>query len=635
MRQGILERAEAVGLQVEYTSAQGEKRRCNPEAVKALLNLMKGRGDYYRLSPLVAVLWNGKGTLGFNRPLPSHTRLFLENEQGELLALDYKSSSSVTEIEITGIPFGYYQGILETRKGFEEFLVISAPKKCYSAFENEKGWGLFIPAYALHSKKTWGAGNLTDLGNFAEWLADKGGRAACTLPLLDCFLDKPFCEPSPYAPATRLFWNEFYLDIEKLPEFPQNRKAVQLVKSARFQKEISALRSSPLVDYNREYKLRRSVLELLALDSHPVADAGLKEYARFRAACDYFEKPWGEWPSRLKYNEKDYKYYLYVQLAVTAQLNEVASRARAKNCQMFLDLPVGVHPSGYDVWKNQKLFLNNTSVGAPPDAFFTKGQNWGFPPLNPVALRASRYKYLRDYLGFLMRTTGLLRIDHVMSLHRLWCVPNGMEATDGVYLRYNIEEQFAILALESWKHKCTVVGENLGTVPKAINKAMERNGVRGMYVFQFGLNGKSRKPVTDPPAKTVAYVNTHDMPTLKGFLTGKEIGLRQELGLVTPEQALSLKKQRKATAAALSRYFKSNDLLAGSLRLLGKSKAELIIANLEDLWGEANAQNVPGTTNEHPNWRRKAKLSLEQIARSKKLNDLLKSLSRPQSKIKR
>lgn len=634
MDNGLLyQEAEAAGLQTEYTTAEGAERKADPESLRMLLQRLEGDAEpESRYAEPVAVLWNGKGTIRFRTSLPRKARLYLEDEAGELFAVNFKSTGSVTEVEVSALPLGYYQAILETANGTEEFLLICAPQKCYSVFGQESAWGAFAPTYSLRSKTSWGAGNLSSLGEFATWVSDRGGKVACTLPLLDCFLNKPFCEPSPYAPATRLFWNEFYIDIERLPELAANREAQQLVKSGKFQKEISSLRARELVDYGKEYQLRKRVLRLLARNFQPPAKTRFDEYAKFRAACDYYNKPWSEWPSKVTYREEDYLYYLYVQTAVNRQMAELVGNIKSRGSYLFLDLPVGVHPAGYDVWKHRDLFVRNVSVGAPPDAFFTKGQNWGFAPLNPKALRNSGYKYLREYLGFLMGATGLMRIDHVMGLHRLYCVPNGMEATKGVYLRYNSEEQFAILALESWKHKCAVVGENLGTVPIAVNKAMKRHGVRGMYVFQFSVNAK-KKPITPPPANSVAYVNTHDMPTFQGFATGKEIELRQSLGLLSRKDAAQAKADRKKIVAALKKYLKRDSLIESVFSYLAKSKAELVICNLEDFWGELNAQNVPGTITQHPNWRRRTKYTLEEI--TTKFNRLAAALSRPKRKVKR
>ncbi len=314
--------------------------------------------------------------------------------------------------------------------------------------------------------------------------------------------------------------------------------------------------------------------------------------------------------------------------------------ASCRKCgvKFYLDLPLGVNPDGYDVWANQQLFANGASVGAPPDAFFTRGQDWGFPPLNPQTIRHQGYRYVIDYLRFQMRHTGVLRLDHVMGLHRLWWVPRGAGAADGAYVSYNAEELYAILCLESHRHQTVLVGENLGTVPPEVNRSMKRHGLRTMYVAQYEMQPNARRPLRDPPRDCVASINTHDMPMWAAHWKGLDIADRQRLGLLRPKEAREERKRRAKLRQALAGYLRRKKLLtakpnaqnvfAALVKFLCRSEAELVLVNLEDLWLETEPQNTPGTSSERVNWQRKARLSLEETFSRRDVTALLTELSK-------
>ncbi|HEX2120656.1 MAG TPA: 4-alpha-glucanotransferase, partial [Thermoanaerobaculia bacterium] len=259
-------------------------------------------------------------------------------------------------------------------------------------------------------------------------------------------------------------------------------------------------------------------------DTQPVpavADEELVRYAQFRERR-------GDGPASR---------HIDAQLRIAQQMRRLAARGG-----LYLDFPLGVHPGGYDVWRYADSFAKGVSVGAPPDAFFTKGQNWGFPPLDPDAIRANRYEYFRACIRHHMQHASILRLDHVMGLHRLYWIPEGAEAKDGVYVRYRDEELFAIIALESQLHGCAVVGEDLGTVPEYVPRAMQRHGLRRMFVVQYEAKPEG---IGDPPRMSVASVNTHDMPTFAAFERGLDIDDRVEQGLLDEEGA---RKEREARA---------------------------------------------------------------------------------------
>ena len=563
------------------------------------------------------------------------------------------------------LPHGYHHFQIEIAGRTATTLIITSPQKSYSdPTAPQKPWGTFLPMYAAHSHQSWGAGNLGDWRRLVEWIASLGGQVVSTLPLLAAFLDRPVCEPSPYSPASRLFWNEFYLDITAIPEFSRCQSAQKLVRSASFERQLDRFRRDLLVDYRAQMAVRRRVLEKLAHFFFKTDSARRKQfsrflcerpqvedYAQFRAACDQTNLPWQKWSKRMRdghlqtgdFSEAAKNYHLYVQWLAHEQLSALTNDCRARGVQFYLDLPLGVHPAGYDLWRERDAFATGVNVGAPPDVFFSRGQDWGFTPLHPQRLREQGYRYLREVLRFQMRQTGMLRLDHVMSLHRLYWIPQGHSAKQGAYVTYPAEELYAILSLESHRHKTLLVGENLGTVPEEVNDAMARHGLRQMYVVQFAQRTNLRAALVKPPAHSVASLNTHDMPTFAAHWRGLDINDRADLGLFTKAEARKEHARRAELNLAMARFLQGKGLLKGEirngvgsirpaailkacLRWLRPSPAEIVLLNLEDLWEEENPQNVPGTSTERPNWRRKARLSIEQILNNVEIRDVLRTL---------
>jgi 4-alpha-glucanotransferase len=301
----------------------------------------------------------------------------------------------------------------------------------------------------------------------------------------------------------------------------------------------------------------------------------------------------------------------------------MAHEARQRGPGLYLDLPLGVHGSAFDVWLERDVFAQEASAGAPPDSLFTKGQNWGFPPLQPERLRERGYDHLIDCLRHHLEHAGLLRIDHVMQLHRLFWIPRGMETSAGVYVTYPAEELYAVLSLESHRHQAMIVGENLGTVTSEVYESMDRHDIHGMYVVQYELQPGSQG-LREPPAKTAASLNTHDMPTFAAFLQAKDVDELQSLGFLSPEQAQAERERRAQIGRTLEEALPPEQrgrgaatqeaILRQRLEHLAASPARMMLINLEDLWHETEPQNVPGTHMERPNWQRKARLSFEEFS---------------------
>jgi 4-alpha-glucanotransferase len=351
----------------------------------------------------------------------------------------------------------------------------------------------------------------------------------------------------------------------------------------------------------------------------------LEDYARFRAAGERWGVDWRRWPmpsrdGRLSDAEVDTEaaaYHRYVQWIAEEQL---ATLSRSGPGGLYLDLPVGVHPDGYDVWRERATFAPGVSAGAPPDDLFAGGQDWGFPPLHPDRIREQGYRYPVECLRHAMRHAAAVRVDHVMGLHRMYWVPQGFPADAGVYVRYRPDEWYAILAIESHRAGATVVGEDLGTVPAVVRTSMRRRGLLRSHVLEMEVD-PDRSPPIRPPGGSLASMNTHDLPPFAEFWSGLDVDRRVELGLASDAEAASARRRRERVRDALMAHLRAagflgpdasgaGAVLSACLRYLADSPAEAVLVGLEDLWGETRAQNQPGVT-DPGNWRRRAAYPLD------------------------
>jgi 4-alpha-glucanotransferase len=557
------------------------------------------------------------------------------------------------------LPPGYHQVHLVQGGTTAQSTVIVAPPRAYTQGAPGKAWGVFLPLYALRTRRDWGAGDFSALGALAEWVATLGGAVVATLPLLPVFLDRPY-DPSPYAPVSRRFWNEFYIDVERVPELSAVPAAQAMIASPGFQRGLRRLRRDGLVNYRPQMQQKRTVLELLAravftraglarreaFEQFARRHPGVRDYAAFRAVMERHGRSWTEWPARVRggvvartdYDERARQYHLYAQWIAQEQFAVTTRTVREAGGMVYLDLPLGVHTWGYDAWRDRDVFAGGVSTGAPPDTFFAHGQDWGSAPLHPERLRAQGYRYFIECIRHHLAYATLLRIDHVMGLHRFFWIPHGLAAADGVYVRYPAEEFYAILALESMRHRAMIVGENLGTVPGYVTRAMGRHRILQTYVAQYALQPDRAAPLPPAPADAVAALNTHDMPPFGGFAAGADLQDLRALGQLSAAQAAAEWRRRqtmlRALASALvrARWLRppvtALRMLHALLAALGAGPARIVLVNLEDLWLERAPQNTPGTARQRPNWRRKAARTLEQIRRMPQVTRVLRDLDR-------
>ncbi|HEX9981691.1 MAG TPA: 4-alpha-glucanotransferase [Thermoanaerobaculia bacterium] len=620
----LRELAQLYSIQITYDDAAGKKRYATRESLLAALKMRIPEGadldealrlrkdqKWTRGIEPVTVVW-GRMRPELELYVPKQhaggtAEWTLDGEDGEMRSGTVELSAmergeehgglvAVTVVIDRLFPHGYHTLRLEVGGQTFETFVISAPGKAFAP--RAKAWGVFAPLYAAHTSRSWGTGDVGDLLAYTDWINSLGGGVVATLPMLAAYPD----EPSPYSPVSRLFWNELYLDPRRLPEYD----ARDLDRE-----EIERLQHSRTIEYTRAFREKRRVLERMAERFRP--DDTFEEFAV--RARDYAE-------FRAQQEQQDSsRYHLYVQYRMAQQMREVADAARRAGQGLYLDFPLGVNPGGFDAQKYARHFAKGISVGAPPDLFFTKGQNWGFPPLDPDAIRENRHEYFRASVRHHVEHAGILRIDHVMGLHRLFWIPDGGEAKDGVYVRYPQDELWAILMLESTRHQCMIVGEDLGTVPEEVPRAMARHGVRSMFVVQYAIQPEGNEPAGIPPAQSVASINTHDMPTFAGWWRERDIDDRLEQGLLDKKEGETERTTREQMRHGLSHFLEERGYLAGrredamsvlegTLAFLASSPAEIVLVTLEDLWGETEPQNRPGIPER--SWKQKLRYGLEQ-----------------------
>jgi 4-alpha-glucanotransferase len=551
--------------------------------------------------------------------------------------------------EIGAIPAGYHQLEVHGASSAPAAAhLLVAPTRVPRFAPSDRHWGVFAPVYALPGGSGIGA-HLGQLARLAERVDAVGGKLVGTLPLLASWLDEPF-EPSPYAPVSRLFWNELFVDLAALPELTALGDA---------QANLDGLRSighaanakSRLFDYRHQYGYVHGVLEGIVgavdrwpdrlRDDYEVWRAGrpdVERYACFRAYAAQAGTGWQQWPERPRRGGLDHAdvapevlaFHTYAQYAMTRQLGDLAADLRARGQRLYLDLPIGVGGDGFDTWIDPGAYAWGAGTGAPPDEFFTEGQDWGLPPVLPAAARRSGHRAVAAVLRHHRAGCGVLRLDHGMGFHRRYWVPHGAGARDGVYVRYPSRELYAVLAIEAHRSEAVIVGENLGTVLPEVTEAMTRHDLLGMHVLEFNQPDWAGAEPVPADGDQLSSFGTHDTPTFAGWVHGFDIDQRHELQLLSDDEAVEDRVRRRQQVDNLrgflgargypvdagpraSRDDADRALLEGVLRYLGDSEAPAVLVSLDDLWLEPNPQNIPGTPVDRPNWVQRSPWTLDEL----------------------
>jgi len=503
------------------------------------------------------------------------------------------------------------------------------------------GWGLTVQLYSVRSRLSWGLGDLRDLADLAAWSGRDLGAAFVLINPLHAAEPVPPVSASPYLPMSRRYLSPLYLRVEDIPEYGQ-LPAAQRHRIAALAAPLRARNGSPaLIDRDAVWAAKRAALEIV--HAWPLAPArraafhrftvregrALDDWATWCALAEIHGPDWRAWPAALRSPRSPAvaaererlraRAEFHAWLQWTAQAQRAAAQAAARAAGMSIgvigDLAVGAHPGGADAWAHADVLAPGMSVGAPPDEFNPRGQDWALPPWHPARLEAAAYQPLMDLIRAGFTGSGGLRADHVLGLFRLWWVPAGMSADQGTYVRYRHEAMVGLLAGEAARTGGVAIGEDLGTVEQWMRDYLAARRVLGTAMLWF----ERRADGTPLPPRRwrrdcLATVGTHDVPPAAAFLTGEHVALRSRLGLLSG----SLAAERQEAAAALSAW---RDALAGQGLLppggapgpaeftralygyLARTPAILIGVSLADAVGERRPQNLPGTTNQYPNWR--------------------------------
>jgi glycogen operon protein len=534
--------------------------------------------------------------------------------------------------------------------------IIAAPQRAYLPPGDMRVWGLAVQLYTLRSARNWGIGDFGDLERMCAIAGDAGASLVGINPLHASHRSDPE-SASPYAPTSRRFLNWLAIDVEALPEArdPDVQHYIASVSD-----DLAALRAKPFVDYTGVAMVKAPALKLCfaalsgarteAFAAYVAAGGvALQRFAIHEALVARYGRNAANWPEKLRAGESDaiaafareepraIDFSMYLQWCAKEQLDTVASAARSHGVQLYRDLAVGVESGGAEAWGGTD-YVTGASVGAPPDLLNTHGQDWGLPPLSPVTLERDAYASFAALLADNMCDAGALRIDHAMSLMRLFWIPRGGQPADGAYITYPFDDLLAIVCRESVRSHCMVIGEDLGTVPAGFRDKMAANNVLSYRILLFERDGNGAfLPPEAYPELALATTGTHDLPPLAGWLEGDDIALHERLGLIDRETAQQTRGSRESGVAQLrAALVASGDLrelepdtasiVLGAYRYLARSPARIVMLQIEDALGERTPVNIPGTNLEYPNWRRKLRDDLEDIATDGRLERFARAL---------
>jgi 4-alpha-glucanotransferase len=518
--------------------------------------------------------------------------------------------------------------------------------------DGRKCWVLAVQLYAVRSRRNWGHGDFGDLADLLEMIADLGGAGIGLNPLHAQFYDRPECSGSPYAPSSRLFINPLYIDVEAIEEFDHGH-------AEGLAGDIARLRDTALVDYPAVATVKIAALRAAY---RRFAASGSKErrqdfdayrqqrgrelasYAAFETLRAQYSAACWDWPEewrtptddaldRLRQSHADEMgFHEFLQWNAERQLERCRDIARRRGLAigLYLDTAIGVDAAGADAWMAQGIVLRGLSVGAPPDQFNPAGQDWGLTAYNPHGLVASRFEPFRQMLRAAMRYAGAVRIDHVLGLMRLFVIPHGLPPSQGAYLRLPFSEMLAVVAEESRRWNCITIGEDLGTVPESFRPTLSAWGVWSYLVVLFERNadGSFRRP-EQYPERAIATLNTHDLPTFAGWMSSHDLRTKRAINVDPGETEEERHHSRVAFCAALAAATGHHTITFEAVAaFLAATPTKLVSVAVEDVLGLDDQVNVPGTVSEHPNWRRRWPVLLEEFASDQRLARIAATFSR-------
>ncbi len=624
----LFTKAKELGIQTEFLDGQGHRHVTDKAALKNIIDALPVRAPHRFLGEAV-VLRSGQ---------PSRTEL----NQAATFPLRWKIVAGLKVIAEgetrdrvivwpPDLPEGSYRLRLTDASSFtEEAPLIVAPPRAFGG-DFDRCWLLAVQLYGVRSARNWGIGDFTDLEGLIELAGLLGADGVGLNPLHALFDDRP-ADCSPYSPNSRLFLNALYIDVERIPEFQPGAFTGSSDALAR-------LRASDIVDYVAVAELKWRALRAAfeRFRTHPEARRR-QDFEKFRAerapllsrfACfemlrHKFNKPWWEWPEEWRQPDEakcarlregpdraEIEFVEFVQWTADRQLGACQDHAKTLGMKvgLYLDVAVGVQSDGFDAWNEQVAISRRLAVGAPPDPLNTSGQNWGLAGFN------GSFEPYREMLRASMRHAGAIRLDHVLGLKRLYLVPHGFAADNGVYVQMPFEAMLATTAQESVAHRSVVIGEDLGTVPEGFREQMADWGIWSYQVMMFERDDHGRFRGIDHYApNALVTFNTHDLSTYAGWRSFSDLALKRSLGIDPGESDDARWHALKMLTDALRHHAIDRHDLYAVAGFLARTKSRLLAISLEDLLGVIDQPNIPGTVNEHPNWRQRLPLALDEIA---------------------
>jgi 4-alpha-glucanotransferase len=635
----LIERAARTGVASEYWDAFGRLCKVEPEVLTRLLDVLgDSRDSGQRMLP-PAVIARGSGPREIRLTAPEGVPVSWEILSDREIAQGDGKAPVLTLSR--DLPYGVYRLRLTLTGAqgplVEEAPLIVCPAQAYQGDPSapRRMWALAVQLYAVRSQRNWGHGDFTDLLALLE-LAAGLGAAGVGLNPLHCLFDDRMEEPSPYYPSSRLFLNPIYIDVDAIPEFPG-------VEAAGLEGALAALRGASSIDYRAvaEAKMRalrlahasfieassserRQTLEFFR-QNHPLP---VTRFACFEVLRRKLARPWWEWPdewrradaralARLRQDEPtEVGFFEFVQWVAHEQLERCRAVASMRRMPigLYLDIAVGVRSDGFDAWCDQDAVLFGMAIGAPPDNLNSQGQNWGLASFNPLGLEHQQFEPFRRLLQAAMRYAGAVRLDHVLGLQRLFLIPHGMAATKGTYVRLPFTALLATIALESVQNQCLVIGEDLGTVPENFRETLADWGVWSYQVMLFERTaGGAFADIDTYRDNALVTFSTHDMPTFAGWQGYRDLAVKRALNIDPGESDEDRQRALGAMSEALARRGMPAIDFAAVSKYLADTRSRLVVLSMEDLLAVKEQVNLPGTVDEHPNWRQPLPVPLEEL----------------------
>jgi len=635
----LASQAQALGILTEFTDVQGRRHIADDAVLKTVVEAFPSRAPRRFIDGPVVI----RTSLPARTELSEAARLpvrWTVEDGGRTIAEGATDDRSLPWPE--DLPLGIWRlRITDASGDSEEAALIVAPQRAFAG-DFDRNWVIAVQLYSVRSARNWGMGDFTDLEGLIRLASQLGADGIGLNPLHALFDDRP-SDCSPYSPNSRLFLNALYIDAQNIPGY-------QPIPDG---DAISRLQQSAVVDYPGVAALKRRALRSAfeRFSKHPDAAAArdfdafraergtfLSHFACFEVLRRKFKTPWWEWPKewrepdearcaqlRAGPDKSEVEFVEFVQWVADRQLQSCKTLADQLGMKvgLYLDVAVGVQADGFDAWNEQVAISRQLGVGAPPDPLNTLGQSWGLAGFNAAGLEMKLFEPFREMLRAAMRHAGAIRLDHVLGLKRLFLIPHGLPARRGIYVQMPLEALFAVTALESVADGCVVIGEDLGTVPDGFREQMADWGIWSYLVVMFERDDDGRFRGVDryQPNALITF-NTHDLSTYAGWRSFSDLKIKRSIGLDPGESDDARWHALGMLDEVLRRHDIHHNDLFSIAKFLARTRSRLMVISLEDLLGVIDQPNIPGTVNEHPNWRHRLPVALEDVESAIDINAL-------------